>query len=63
MADLTRDVLEEVQEERATQEVAQPTQPLDSTTLLVKRIPGIRATAEATNLKDTNQALDQVLPD
>jgi hypothetical protein len=63
MGDLNRDVLEEVQEERVTQEGAQPAQPLDSTTLLVKRIVTIRNTAEATNLKDTNQALDQVLPD
>jgi len=59
MADLNQDVLEEVKEEREA--AANPT--LDSTTLLALRIPGIRNTAAATNLQDTNQALDAVLPD
>lgn len=66
MADLNRDVNEEIDEERVAQEAAHPTQPLDSTTLFTARLPGIRDTAEEapnSNLKDTNQALDVVLPD
>ena len=59
MADLNQDVLEEIAEERA----AASTPELDSTTLFTARLPGIRATAAATNLQDTNQALDAVLPD
>lgn len=59
MADLTRDVNEEIMEERAA--VANSLK--DSTTLFVKRLQAIRNTAAATNLKDSNQALDQVLPD
>lgn len=59
MADLTQDVNDEIMEERAA--VADSLK--DSTTLFVKRIPGIRNTAAATNLQDTNQALDAVLPD
>lgn len=59
MADLTQDVLNEIIEER----VAVADNLKDNTTLLMKRIPGIRNTAAATNLQDTNQALDNVLPD
>ena len=59
MGDLTQDVNEEIVEER----VAVVDTLKDNTTLLMKRIPAIRAAAAATNLRDTNQALDQVLPD
>ena len=58
MADLTQDVIAELVEER----VAVADNLKDNTTLLMKRIPGIRNTAAATNLQDTNQALDNVLP-
>ena len=59
MADLTQDVIAELVEER----VAVADNLKDNTTLLMKRIPSIRNTAAATNLQDTNQALDNVLPD
>ena len=59
MADLTQDVNAEIMEER----VAVADSLKDSTTLFVKRIATIRDTAAATNLQDTNQALDAVLPD
>lgn len=59
MADLTQDVNVEIMEERAA--VADSLK--DSTTRFVKRLQAIRNTAAATHLKDSNQALDQVLPD
>lgn len=59
MADLTKDVNDEIVEER----VAVANNLKDNTTLFVKRLRAIRNTAAATNLKDSNQALDNVLPD
>ena len=59
MADLTQDVNAEILEER----VAVADGLKDSTTLFVKRLNVIRQTAAATNLQDSNQALDNVLPD
>jgi hypothetical protein len=63
VADLTQDVNGEIREERVAQAAGQPAQALDSTTLFVKRLQAIRNTAAGTNLQDSNQALDQVLPD
>lgn len=63
MADLTQDVLAEIKEGAESLLLAAPTYVFDATTWLANRIPAIRASAEATNLQDTNQALDQVLPD
>lgn len=63
MGDLTQDVNLEIKEGAESLLLAEPTYVFDATTWLVKRIPAIREAAEVTNLKDTNQALDQVLPD
>jgi hypothetical protein len=59
MADLTQDVNAEIVEER----IAVVDSLKDNTTLFVKRLQAIRNAAAATNLQDSNQALDNVLPD
>ena len=66
MADLTQDVNAEIKEGKESLFAAAPTFVFDATTWFTKRLPAIRDAAEEavpTNLKDTNQALDVVLPD
>lgn len=60
MADLNKFILVEIQTDRNTQAVAQPTQPLDSTTKFLQNIAGWRnADPSPTDLTTTiRDALD-----
>ena len=61
MSDLSQDVVLEVAEARLAQAIAEPTQAIDSTTILVKRLAALRG--ETVDNDDLNTAIGIVLPD
>lgn len=58
MGDLTTEHLNEVLALRDTQETAQPTQPLDSTTIFVAEVARVRALDTTSANQDSNTKLE-----